>query len=119
MTRLSTKAKQAICNDNQTHSFKKEFKSQEIIDAARFRHALVSDEWEEDGIESFYYAFYHTGFWAKEYMKQSKIIFDYLVQKDKDVFGKCEATHNIDAARQSKTNRQVLHCAKQPTMKFL
>ncbi len=98
-----------IINENKTgklvltHSFMKEFKSKEIIDAAQFRYALVSDdEWEENGLESFYYAFHRTDFWAKEYKKQSKIIFDYLVQ-DKGVFGKCEGTHNIDAARQSKT----------------
>jgi hypothetical protein len=86
-----------------THSFEKEFKSKEIVEAARFRYALVScDEWEEGfGLESFYYAFNHTGFWAKEYMKHSKIIFDYLVQQ-KNIFGKCEATNNIDAARQGK-----------------
>ena len=87
-----------------THSFMKEFKSKEIIDAARFRYALVSDdEWEEGfGLESFYYAFDQTGFWAKEYMKHSKIIFDYLIQ-EKDIFGKCEGTHKIDAVRKGKT----------------
>ena len=72
-----------------THSFMKEFKSKEIIDAARFRYALVSDdEWEEGfGLESFYYAFDQTGFWAKEYMKNSKIIFCHNSKQTIDVRG--------------------------------
>ncbi len=53
-----------IINENKTgklvltHSFVKESKSKEIIDAARFRYALVSDdECEGNGLESFNYEF--------------------------------------------------------------
>jgi hypothetical protein len=40
------------------HSYEKTFKDKQIIDAARFRDALVGVEhWDEDGLESFDYAF--------------------------------------------------------------
>ena len=79
------------------HSYAEEFKSKEIIDAARFCDALVSvDEWEEGfDSESFYYAFHRTGFWAEEYKKQSKKVFDFVIQ-DESIFGKCEGKHNFD-----------------------
>jgi hypothetical protein len=87
-------------------AYAEEFKSQEIIDAARFRDALVSvDEWEEGfDLESFYYAFHRTGFWAKEYKKHSKKIFD-LVIKEEEIFGKCEGKHNFDEDKQAKADK--------------
>ena len=87
-------------------AYAEEFKSQEIIDAARFRDALVSvDEWEEGfDLESFYYAFHRTGFWAKEYKKHSKKIFD-LVLQEEDIFGKCEGKHNFDEDKQAKADK--------------
>ncbi len=77
------------------HSYDEEFKSKEIVDAARFRDALVStDCWEEGyGLESFYHETWH---WTDEYKRQSKKIFDFVVQgADQCVFAKCEGTHNF------------------------
>ena len=80
------------------HSYDEEFKSKEIVDADRFRDALVStDCWEEGyGLESFYHAFDETWHWTDEYKRQSKKIFDFVVQgADQCVFAKCEGAHNF------------------------
>jgi hypothetical protein len=88
------------------HSYAQEYKSKEIVNAARFCDALVSvDEWEEGhGVESFYYAFHRTGFWTEEYKKHSKKVFDFVIQ-DKNIFGKCEGKHNFDEVEQAKVDR--------------
>jgi len=77
------------------HSYEKEFKDKEIIDAARFRDALVGvEDWEEGhGLESFRYAFDETWCWTDAYKKTSKKIFNFLVQ---DVaLEKCTGTHKF------------------------
>ena len=90
------------------HTYDEEFKCKEIIDAARFRDALVSTElWEEgDGLESFGYAFDETWCWADEYKKHSTKVFNFLVQDGAQCcFGRCKGTHKFDEVAQGATDR--------------